>query len=225
MTYIYPPTWRHLARTEVRDLTDKTQTLPDSLAGKTTLLFMTNKMKYRHMFDDIEQMWRERYGTSDRHVIYCVAWITNPVFKMHPMMKYMISQMQKGTDKRDWPYRTVQGTDKDAIAKWLESNGIPSTFREEETEGDRTGSSSKPLIQKERKTLDHPVVLLIDADGTIRRSLLGLSKKNFEHQRATLRELIKDAGALSAKQREAETRQTHPGVGIGFEEAHSYMVE
>ena len=225
MTYIYPPTWRHLARTEVTDLTEKTQTLPDSLAGKTTLLFMTNKMKYRHMFDDVEKMWKDRYGTSDRHIVYCVAWITNPIFKVHPMMKYTLSQMQKGTPKEDWPYRTMQATDKDTINKWLESNGIPSTFVEEENENDTTASSSKALIRKEHKTLDYPIVLLIDADGTIRRSLLGLSKKNFEQQRGTLLEIVNDAGTLSAKRREAADRQTNPGVGIGFDETHSYMVE
>lgn len=218
---------------KVRDLHNDKRILPDSLIGRTSLIFLSNKQKHRKMFSELERMWNARFGSnSPTHTLYSIACITNPLFKTGPVMKYTMKRMRKGTPRDQWGIRTMRSFNNRKLRTWLETNGLPTTLRGTNTgtnmqnaQTTRDTKRRKKAMRRQRKTLSSPVLVLIDGEGTIRRALLGLKRKDFSKQRSTIQELINDAASLTSKPMNSNMAQGYVpnGVGIGAQPAPNYM--
>eukprot|EP00766_Chilomastix_caulleryi_P000071 gnl/Chilomastix_caulleri/1065.p1 GENE.gnl/Chilomastix_caulleri/1065~~gnl/Chilomastix_caulleri/1065.p1 ORF type:complete len:113 (+),score=34.77 gnl/Chilomastix_caulleri/1065:436-774(+) len=107
------------------------------------------------------------------------------------------------------------------LGEWLESFGVPKTFHPGfASEEDCDGCASP------RCSIDYPIILLIDPDLTIRKTLFGMKLEGNKTQEESIDCFLQTCKEISTEiKRPVVASPAMPGAGISADEILSFMVE
>ena len=189
----------HLPELEVTGLDKLVKILPECLKGNTTLLFLSTRSETHSFLDDIDKMWTGEFGGNDKYSTFFVSLVLDPIWASPVLGRYMREGAKREIVKSRWSTTTTAVMTESEVNEFLKSVKIPSSYR--------IGSTTL-------KTLDHPVILLVDSKGVIQYCIIGHNHHDMAEMRAEFMRLIEKAKGLTQKTRMFDGK-VEESAGIG----------
>lgn len=215
MTSIAKPEWYRFTDIDVIVDSHK-EKLSKTLKGKITALFITTRDEDEDMWKAIRQKWNETYKRDKNKRIYSLAVLTDVDKSSGKKPHRSISE--HNVDK--WDISTSEAITQRELCEWLDSIGIPKTFQPGVVSEEEAGCCTPCCV------LDYPILLLIDPDMTIRKSLVGLRSSCCKDKGSQLDEFVGYAKKLSSKEKQPKIASpAMAGAGISADEILSFITE
>ena len=217
MTSVVKPEWRRLNDLDI--IKDKrTMKLSKMLDKKIAAIFLTTSNDHKDDWEMFKKRWEETFKGDKSRRLYSVAILTE---KDKSLRKH--NQIQEH-DADNWDCSTSEIMSSEELHTWLDSIGVPKTFHEGVV-------SEEEELHKGLKTpshsLNYPIILLVDPDLTIRKSLFGLQGcEGDKKQCEQIDEFIECAKRIPTGQKQpVPASPAMAGAGISADEILSFMVE
>ena len=214
MTSVVKPEWRRLKNLDI--IMDKRKTTLKGLTHKRiTALFLTTSNEHEDTWRELKKKWAEAFKGDTNRKLYSVALLTES--KAHNPIKER--------DADNWDCSTAEVLSLNELYTWLDSIGIPKTFHD--------GVVSEELSDSQKRqhpshhSLEYPIILLVDPDLTIRKTLFGLHEcQDDKNQCEQIDKFIDCAKTLPTGQKQPVPASPAPaGAGISADEIYSFLLE